>query len=66
MSKDVAIQTLRGDALAYQGQFNRAADEVELLISSPGVPEDVKTLSLNELYSIRTRIRNWLRQKVAA
>lgn len=65
MSEQTARAALRGDALAYHGQLNRAVNEVELLINSPGVPEDMKALSLNDLHRIRTRFRDWLKAKSA-
>ena len=58
-------EQLRGDAQSFYSQFSKATDSVELLLKTPGVPDEVRELSLIELDKIRTRFGAFLRKAAA-
>lgn len=53
---------LVGDSHALMGQLERAVAEISLVVTSPSLPEDVRTANLLDIERVRNRVERCIVQ----
>lgn len=55
---------LVGDSHALMGQLEQAVAEISLVVTSPSLPEDIRTANLLDIERVRSRVEGCIVQGI--